>query len=199
MDQDTAVTCPKCGEVKPPAEFYATRSDCKACAREASRAWRAANLDRSRAAARERYKREEAQAYYQRNRDRINAQALQWQRSHPDERRDQKRWGRMKAAGVFADQTITTAAIFRRYGSRCFYCDVELDRERSAPFSALNRATIDHLTPISRGGAHVWDNVRPSCMQCNARKGRRTLSEFWQSKTAPRQEDEGPDEQLGIW
>ena len=43
----------------------------------------------------------------------------------------------------------------------------------------LNRAaaTIDHVLPRSRGGAHTWDNTVASCARCNARKSNRTPQE----------------------
>jgi 5-methylcytosine-specific restriction endonuclease McrA len=51
-------------------------------------------------------------------------------------------------------------------------------------------ATVDHVVPRSRGGAHTWTNVIAACAQCNARKGDRTLQELgWHLKrppTAPR-------------
>ena len=44
--------------------------------------------------------------------------------------------------------------------------------------------SIDHVTPLSRGGAHDTDNVVLACMPCNARKGAKTLIEFVQQERA---------------
>ena len=41
---------------------------------------------------------------------------------------------------------------------RCFYCKKKV------------RLTIDHVTPLSRGGQHVAENIVPACRNCNARK-----------------------------
>jgi 5-methylcytosine-specific restriction endonuclease McrA len=35
------------------------------------------------------------------------------------------------------------------------------------------RATIDHIIPLSKGGAHTFDNVRIACWRCNLVKGNR--------------------------
>ncbi len=51
----------------------------------------------------------------------------------------------------------------------CWYCGCNL------PFAEW--ATIDHLTPRSRGGAEEPDNAVLSCKRCNRRKGARLLSE----------------------
>lgn len=38
--------------------------------------------------------------------------------------------------------------------------------------------TTDHLTPVSRGGETTWENVQLAHMECNSRKGDRTMEEF---------------------
>lgn len=39
-------------------------------------------------------------------------------------------------------------------------------------------ATLDHLTPLSRGGSDDPENLRLSCLRCNRRRGNRLLEEF---------------------
>ena len=61
--------------------------------------------------------------------------------------------------------------LFERYGYKCFYCSVELTRGvqwRPQP----DNLTIDHLTPLSKGGGNSIRNIVPSCRACNALKGR---------------------------
>ena len=51
---------------------------------------------------------------------------------------------------------FTKADVIAVYGDECWHC-------KTAPFEEL-----DHFpTPISRGGDHVIENVRPSCSACN--------------------------------
>ena len=38
--------------------------------------------------------------------------------------------------------------------------------------------TIEHLTPISRGGRHDIDNIDFAHRACNTKKGAKTLNEY---------------------
>ena len=58
--------------------------------------------------------------------------------------------------------------LFLRDKFICAYCDKK--------FSEKN-LTIDHVIPLSKGGAHSWDNVVTSCSKCNNKKGNRLLSD----------------------
>ncbi len=73
---------------------------------------------------------------------------------------------------VFAkDQAVpplTNQALFRRDRNICLYC--------GNPF-ADGELTRDHVLPVSRGGADVWDNVVAACKRCNHFKGSRLLEE----------------------
>jgi len=40
------------------------------------------------------------------------------------------------------------------------------------------KASIEHTTPLSRGGSHVWANTTLACLGCNRSKGARTLTEW---------------------
>lgn len=65
--------------------------------------------------------------------------------------------------------TLTEAewtAIYASFRGRCAYCEEAKAR------------TIDHVIPLSRGGAHCADNVVPACRPCNSRKGARPLHEM---------------------
>ena len=59
---------------------------------------------------------------------------------------------------------VTRRAVFGRDGHRCQYCGGPAE-------------SIDHVTPRSRGGEHIWENVVACCRPCNMRKGDRTPSE----------------------
>jgi len=53
-------------------------------------------------------------------------------------------------------------AIKTAYGNRCAYCG-----------SKSGKLTIDHVIPISKGGATVAENIVPACAFCNGSKGNR--------------------------
>ena len=58
-------------------------------------------------------------------------------------------------------------AMQEEFDYRCAYC-----KERK-PLSQ------DHVMPLSKGGSHTKSNIVPACEMCNARKGTKTLSEFF--------------------
>ena len=61
---------------------------------------------------------------------------------------------------------FTRRNIFFRDRNRCQYCG------KVFPQTELN---LDHVVPLSRGGASTWDNVVCACIPCNSRKGNRML------------------------
>ena len=64
------------------------------------------------------------------------------------------------------DRTVAVnrRTVFARDSHRCQYCGSAAE-------------SIDHVTPRSRGGRHVWDNVVAACRRCNTRKEDRLPSE----------------------
>lgn len=58
-----------------------------------------------------------------------------------------------------------------RDGAQCYLCGyvfTEVGR----------RMTVDHVIPRSRGGTDAWENLRPACLACNARKGAKLPHEY---------------------
>ena len=47
-------------------------------------------------------------------------------------------------------------------GGRCYYCREPV---------ALDKATLDHIIPLSRGGSNLRTNLAVACFPCNHRKG----------------------------
>ncbi|MEI6847531.1 MAG: HNH endonuclease [Chlorobiaceae bacterium] len=56
--------------------------------------------------------------------------------------------------------------ILLRDGYQCQYCGTT-----DPPL------TIDHIVPISKGGAYSWENLITACRRCNVKKGNKTLHE----------------------
>jgi len=63
---------------------------------------------------------------------------------------------------------FTRRNIFFRDRNRCQYCG------KVFPQAGLN---LDHVVPLSRGGASCWDNVVCACIRCNTNKGNRYPAE----------------------
>ena len=61
-------------------------------------------------------------------------------------------------------------AILAEFGMTCHICGGEIETRA--------RLNFDHVIPLTRGGPHVQENIRPSHKQCNVRKGNKLMSEF---------------------
>lgn len=63
----------------------------------------------------------------------------------------------------------------------CLLCGQPIDKTLKAPHP-MSR-TLEHITPIARGGRHDLDNLAFAHWSCNASKGAKTLEEYreWQA------------------
>lgn len=109
---------------------------------------------------------EKERAYYAANRvDRVEF-AREYRKANPH-----SSWaaGYRKRARLFGfEPTVedfTKPDVIDRYGDACFYCGGEFQE-------------LDHYVPVSKGGQHTLDNVRPSCAACNLAKFQKDGDEF---------------------
>lgn len=149
---------------------------------EQMRQWRLANPER---------KRVSDAAYHAANKEKATTNALKWSRANresvnrrnaeykkrnPQVVLDQSHRRRARKRGVasliVASQDITR--LKRRFGGLCAYC------------GCGGKMTIDHVVPLSRGGAHSLGNLLPVCQQCNFSKHNKFLFEWmvWKQKMA---------------
>ena len=63
---------------------------------------------------------------------------------------------------------LTKHRLFARDRQICGYCGGHFPE---------GELTVEHITPVSRGGRHDWTNVVTACRSCNTRKGSRTPEE----------------------
>jgi HNH endonuclease len=63
---------------------------------------------------------------------------------------------------------MTKLRLFSRDRHICGYCGEQF---------ADADLTVEHITPVSRGGRDEWTNVVTACRSCNTRKGSRTPEE----------------------
>ena len=59
--------------------------------------------------------------------------------------------------------------ILQKYNGRCAYCG------RSISMSTMS---VDHLVPKCKGGTGAFDNLLPSCLECNHLKNNDDISVF---------------------
>jgi 5-methylcytosine-specific restriction protein A len=62
--------------------------------------------------------------------------------------------------------------IWEKYDHLCNYCGAETSLFGSicSPFQSLTPGTVDHVVPISKGGAHDESNYQWLCKPCNCSK-----------------------------
>lgn len=53
--------------------------------------------------------------------------------------------------------------LINKYGNICHLC--------GEPITDMKQVTVDHVIPISKGGADTLDNMRPAHESCNRKKG----------------------------
>ncbi|MEO3937410.1 HNH endonuclease [Dermatophilaceae bacterium Soc4.6] len=68
------------------------------------------------------------------------------------------------AKWLYRDAGWSKRSVLKRDRHRCAYC-------------AGKATTVDHVVPISRGGASSWLNTVASCSPCNNRKGDKSAPE----------------------
>ena len=71
------------------------------------------------------------------------------------------------------DGTVTSQALDKlkeEQNHQCKYCKCELD------FSAKGQVHLDHVIPLSKGGAHSITNVVWSCAKCNLKKSDKLIN-----------------------
>lgn len=85
---------------------------------------------------------------------------------HP--RRGDQRRGRPLIAREY--KRALKRATMRDCSRRCVYCALPLDH---------TVATLDHVHPVARGGAHVPGNLVTACAPCNRLKGDMLPHEFF--------------------
>jgi 5-methylcytosine-specific restriction endonuclease McrA len=97
--------------------------------------------------------------WYQNNRQRAIDKVTKWRLNNKEKRciESSNRRASIKSSGKITLHEWNSVKEF--YGNKCLCCgmsDVKL--------------TIDHIKPISLGGAHNINNIQPLCGSCNSHK-----------------------------
>lgn len=197
--------CGTCKSVKDVTEFNKNsvkadglQTKCRSCSNGANAEWREDNRDR---------KRETDRSYRAANREKRIEYNRRYRAEHLEEQRDydrtryatselrrmnvQLRHGYLRAveAGNPADR-VTAEELLAHWKS----VDIDpltciLTGEALTP----QTRSIDHATPISRGGSHTVSNLIPVSFDANLAKGTRTLLEFLADRAAEQDPEEIPE------
>lgn len=174
--------CKACGEGKPLTEYHADkggtdgyRAQCKPCRNAYMAGYYGANRD-----ARMAYEQDRRTN----NADHLRALDMARYERHKDKRialaSDAVRLRRARLLNTEVDSKVTVARLRDIHGDSCCYCGVEMDfaRGRRGDGIAKNRATLEHVHPLSRGGTHTFDNTKLACHRCNVSKNNKTVGEW---------------------
>lgn len=69
------------------------------------------------------------------------------------------------------DNDISLKRLYERDGGVCQICGLPTDPyDIKGRRVGKNYPTLDHITPLSKGGSHTWDNVQLAHLACNSAK-----------------------------
>jgi hypothetical protein len=85
-------------------------------------------------------------------------------------------YSRAKKYGVYYE-TVNPIKVFERDGWVCKQCGIETPRSKRGT-QEQDSPELDHIFPISRGGAHSYSNTQLLCRKCNSQKGNKVISEL---------------------
>ena len=106
-------------------------------------------------------------AYSEANREKARREAKKWMRNNPERVAEIQRRRRARKRG----SVIGPVDVEALWTGSCGICNEPMDR--TLPWPHPRSPSIDHIVPLARGGAHVQDNLRWTCLVCNLRKGPR--------------------------
>lgn len=101
------------------------------------------------------------------------------------EKKRKNQYHNLRQRGVYHGDDIQLLELFYRDEGICHICGGMCDFDdyeyKDGYFVAGNSyPSVDHIKPISKGGAHEWGNVKLAHRVCNAKRGNRE----WQNTKA---------------
>jgi 5-methylcytosine-specific restriction endonuclease McrA len=109
----------------------------------------------------------ECRKRYESRKDVVKASNRRWRVTHKDHVNAITKAYQSRKAATVCDFTYQEwVEVQEEFNHCCAYCGL--------PASPM---TMDHMTPLSRGGQHTRTNIVPACVSCNARKHDKTLLE----------------------
>lgn len=97
----------------------------------------------------------------------------EWCKANPERAREIDARHRVKRRAAMSSTTVGPVSyrqVLEDFGMVCHICDAEI--------ADMDDLHFDHVFPLSRGGPHVQENIRPAHADCNRRKSDKLMSEL---------------------
>lgn len=131
--------------------------------REYNKAYREAHPDRVKA-----FK----TAWRKNNCEKRNQIQRVWRKANPEKGRDDNRKYRALKRTTQVER-INEKVVYLRDDWKCQYCKKRVNKGLKWPHPMC--ASLDHIIPLSKGGAHIYSNVQLTHLSCNASKQNNAL------------------------
>jgi 5-methylcytosine-specific restriction endonuclease McrA len=159
--------CRKCGITKLETEFYrrtdrpvGLQSTCKSCQSKQYAEYHAKNKEKLNA---------EWRARWQKNKTKYMVAKRKYWTDNPTVFLTSQARRRLKEVNNGQCENISKKKVYRRDGGVCYLCNLP---------AIANDWHLDHVYPISRGGTHIYSNVKVTHAKCNLRKNDKLLEEL---------------------
>jgi len=87
-------------------------------------------------------------------------------------------WAKRRATKRRATvEDVSPHKVFARDGWRCQACNVRTPKHLRGTIKA-NAPELDHVQPLSKGGAHSYANTQCLCRRCNSIKGAKPMGQL---------------------
>lgn len=107
-------------------------------------------------------------------RKRVNKTTADWKKRNPEKANQQ--WHIRRANKHNAEyEKIDNNKVFERDKYICQICMTEVDRDLKWP-DPMSKS-LDHMLPLSKGGKHLYSNVRLAHLICNLKKHNKIMEE----------------------
>lgn len=110
----------------------------------------------------------EIQSYRRANRAKSRECVRRYGQAHKDKRAELSSLRRARKAGAFIER-VYRSVVFKRDRGMCGECHMPV---------AFQQWELDHIIPLSKGGAHSYNNVQVTHPICNRRKGVRIADSY---------------------
>lgn len=113
--------------------------------------------------------------YRRANPEKVASYLKDWRQKNPERKSALEYERRARKAGAFIEK-VDRPGLVKMYGLICHICLGEIPE--NAVFGHPLYFNIEHVVPLIHGGAHSYENCRPSHASCNQQKN--NLLDGWQ-------------------